>query len=402
MEVTICGQSAWQYWRTPPLLRDAEIDKEALRAWWAADPGRKTRVPWPSARRRKNMRRSEELIDSRMLGELKGVSLPVHVLVDNRAGTCKSDLVVHHRTIREDLLKHRTSLGGDLYVLSPEASLCYQPANGDVMASAKKMFEACGIFSLVPQCLRLAYVQKCLVEEGVLTRDFFGSDGIYGYSDERGKTLPFADPEGEAIGWTPAFDRFDRVGDLWKRPPLTSVDNLAVMLEHFEAGPRNPQRRALSLVRNGAGSPAEVYANLLLCSGNAAGGESWGSPELNRRVPLSAEARALSHMDYCIADALWKENRSILEVLGEAYHADREGYRVASGRTAALECMGYSVAELPYNQMSNLELFDAVLPSLANKLGFSLCNRTVGFLERRNSLHASLFGTTYEQESAGF
>lgn len=61
--------------------------------------------------------------------------------------------------------------------------------------------------------------------------------------------------------------------------------------------------------------------------------------------------------------------------------------------------MGYSVGELLYAQMADLEMLDAVLPSLAEKLGFGLENRTPAFLKRRQTMHEHLFGIPFEQDS---
>lgn len=82
----------------------------------------------------------------------------------------------------------------------------------------------------------------------------------------------------------------------------------------------------------------------------------------------------------------------ILEVHGEAFHADREGFRQGYGRTAALESMGYAVAELTYAQMADYHALETLMPVLAAKLGMPLKPRTAAFIKRRKHLHGELFG----------
>ena len=53
--------------------------------------------------------------------------------------------------------------------------------------------------------------------------------------------------------------------------------------------------------------------------------------------------------------------------------------------------MGYVVAELSWDQLADLEKLDYVVPSLAEKLGFRLQERTVSFIKRRKKLHDQLF-----------
>lgn len=122
------------------------------------------------------------------------------------------------------------------------------------------------------------------------------------------------------------------------------------------------------------------------------GGEGWPWPSLNRRIDFTSEVRAVSGSAYCVADLLWVDQRVDIEVNGMAYHADAQGFTRESGRRAALEAMGYTVLEIAYRQMADLESLDIMMETFAQRLGFPLRTRTVEFIERRRRLHKSLFG----------
>lgn len=390
----ISGISAWQYWRTPPVLRDVEIDEQSALAPAPLGAGLDSTLICPRA----NAREIDREVCGRVLTDLKGVSLPLHVMVEEGSRGIRPDgLTIAHRLPKNLPAGSIVPLGGGVKVLSVEATICSLSHSLDAVQLAKVMCEACGIFTLAPQNERVDLVLRKMRDEKLFSKDSFGQDGIYGFCDETGRPLSFTDDWGNPLPWTPRFDRRDRYTGLWKRPPLTSVEDLELYIDRCGAfGPRHAIWKALGMSANGAASPAEVLAYLLLCSGAWNGGESWGSPDLNRRVIYTRNAAKLAHGSFCIGDMLWAGQKKDLEIQSDSYHADKLGYRFYSGRTAALESMGYTVKELLYEQMADLELFDAALPSLAKDLDMPLQPRSVAFLRRRNELHERLFRAPYE------
>lgn len=393
--VVICDISAWQYWRTPPVVREGWLDAALLdQMLSAASLDREILKPL-----RANAREAERLIRWRLLADLKGLSLPVHVMVDVRESRHASEILRVHeypRNLPADML---VDLGNGLYVMPPELSASLGMRKTDVVTMAKRMFEACGLFSIIPSNPRIQLVLNDLLSRGVLAALSSRGDGIYGYSDSNGRRQGFLDQEGEALPWSPTFDRTARLTDMWKRAPLTSTDAIAASLDRLEGVRGLPMaRRALALARDGAASPEEVRAYLLLCSGWRVGGESWGTPDLNRRVDFTPEARLLARRSFAVADCLWMEPKVDLEVQGMAFHADDQGFLVASGRRTALESMGYTVLEINHEQMADLEKFDAMLPSMARAVGYPLQPRTGAFLQRRDKLHRALFGLPYDPQ----
>lgn len=298
--------------------------------------------------------------------------------------------------------EHLVDLGGGLHVLSPAAAIALQPrrCGDDLLAEsvllAKLMFEATGIFALPPKNARMRLVTSELVSAGVLTKGAFEGIGVYGHCDARGRPCGSLHRSGLDMPWCPSFDRHGALTDMWKRPPLTNLEAIGEALRSLGlTSGRSHRSRALMMAVEGAASPAEVKAVMLLCCGRRYGGEGLPRPVLNREVVYSPEAAMLAHARRCFPDVLWQQTAGVLEVQGEAFHADEGGFRQVSGRTAALECMGYSVAELLYEQMKSLELFDALLPTLMRKLGHELHGRAPAFLRARNRLHEELFDRPY-------
>lgn len=392
MAIIICNISAWQYWRTPPLLRDVEIDVRSAPLPAPMGCGLNSEL----LNSRKDAREADQKIQSRLLTELKAVVPPVHVMVEDSCGLRPSRFTVPHAIPKLLSPSDTVSLGAGLYVLTPEATLCLMGSSFGSAQLAKMICEACGIFALVPQTERLCCVVNELVESQVLVPETFKYKGIYGYSDSKGIPLGGLDDYGEPLDWIPSFNRRGQITDLWKRPALTNIEHIKACADRLGIGKRNNLRKALEMSANGAASPAEAKAYLMLCSGALNGGESWGRPDLNRRVYFTPEASKLAHQSFCIADMFWPSHKADLEVQGEEYHADDLGFKLETGRNAALESMGHAVAELTYEQMADLDLWDTILPTLAAKTGFGLSRRTSTFLKRREELHFELFGKDFE------
>lgn len=130
---------------------------------------------------------------------------------------------------------------------------------------------------------------------------------------------------------------------------------------------------------------------MLLCLPPRYGGEHLETPYLNRRINYSPLARCMTDGESCVADLVWPDRKVIIEANGFKFHADRMGFLEMTGRTSALESMGYTVVDITYGQMADLTQFDVKLDRIASALGLNLRKRTREFLEKRNELHAALF-----------
>lgn len=391
--VVISGLSAWEYWRTPPQLRDAWMDPALLQAWHPNDP----QTALLTEPLRANAREEERLVKNRLLSDLKGISTPVDIISNSTARRPSRLIHARRRPVwleKEDVC----DLGNNLYILSPAATMIDLCKRLDTLALAKLMFEACGIFTIPPQNSRIELTINDLCTRGAISAQLSKREGLAAYLDEKGRPCCDYTPDGvEERSWQPVFTRSGTMSDMWKRPPLCTPDQLRESVRsHANARSIAKAAQAYSAILPGAASPAEVFAILLLCADPSMGGEGWDRPRLNQRIALSKEAANLAHQHSCVADAYWPANKSILEVHGETFHADELGFRLDYGRSAGLESMGFTVAEITYEQLASLERLDTMLPALAKKLGFEPHPKNPSFLKRRSDLHEALFGTPYE------
>lgn len=391
--VVICGLSAWEYWRTPPQVRDGWMDPVFLQERYRGDADVETLLQ-PV---RVNAREGHRSIRQRLLSDLKGLSLPVEVMVDS--GNRNPDAYMRPCRLPKGFdPSDARDLGGGLYVLTPPALMLSLATRLDRVSLLKLAYEACGIFTICPCNKRVDLVLSDLEARGVISPEVSRRESIAGYIDERGMVLGDYDAAGEEHrAWQPAFSSAGKLTDIWKRPPLCTVDELR---RQAQSGAGQRGRRALLGILDdvlpGAASPLEVYAALLLCARRWVGGEELGRPDLNRRIVFDADSRALAHQAACYADQLWREAGGILEIQGIEYHVDAHGDRGGYGRTLALESMGHAVVEVTYDQLSDLEKLDSLLSVIARRFGLGLKPRTTPFLRRREALHRALFTHPYE------
>lgn len=347
---------------------------------------------------RSNARPAEGIIGDRLASDLKGVATPIHVFVGNTQSRRSSPLLAPHRMpawLHDDDM---VDLGGGLAVLSPQATIASLAKGANRFELMLVMFEFAGLYSQFSETARSAATLNELVSQGVITSESQQAqkDHVRAYYDTRGVPVRFTDSHGKSLPWELSFDRFGRPAGLWKRPPLlTSADLVRFANGLHEAPGGRTMRAAAPHVLNGSGSPLETRAAMQLCLPVTSGGEGWSAPFLNRRIDFSPEASDLAHQDYCIADQLWADALVDLEVHGQAFHADKQNFFIATGRKPALESMGFTVIELTYEQLSNLDLYDTIVSALAKKLDVKPAKRTPAFLRRRSKLHEALYGKPF-------
>lgn len=386
--VVLAGLSAWEYWRTPPLLRDAFFgDKSVL------PEGRDGSFPMPELPgERRSWHRIANMLNERRVGILKGVTLPMHVLVEygcNRRKTAGIELRSIPKWLPLNLLE---DLGGGLFVLPVELAAMHDAKSRGVAKVALDLYEACGIYSSIPDTPALASAIRLARDAGAISPEASRRSAVAHHRDAQMRLVSQYDDAGEPREWMPAFDRFGEPSGIWKHPPLTTLERIRQVRQRVAGMPGGTEvDRALGCVLEGAASPAEARACLLLCSGTFLGGEEWPKPQLNVRIAYAEEARRLAGARSCVADALWPDG-NILEVHGEAFHADRAGFRSGFGRTAALESMGHTVAEVTYSQLADYDQLETIIPVIAAKFGYRLKQRTPAFIKRRKRLHEVLFG----------
>ena len=121
---------------------------------------------WSILRQRKNARDVARHLCCRLLGELKGLSLPVRVLTDEVSATAKTALF-HASRMRDDLPREDLiNLGGELYVTTIERTLldcAYRLSPVQLMV---RLFEACGTYAVPPAVPRVRCAVNMLLASG--------------------------------------------------------------------------------------------------------------------------------------------------------------------------------------------------------------------------------------------
>ena len=389
--VIITGKSAWEYWRTPPLIRDSVLDQEEV--LMRIPTNSKLAIALCEGVSRSRAPKLASRLRGRLLTDLKGIHLPIHAASDESGYVCKSSLL-HVRKMSVQRLKERAyPLGNDIYVSSPEQAITQMVSESTRIKTLQLIYEACGSYAVfAPNLQSQLAIQAIEHELSPLGWEALDTLGAPHYADADGARSHLVTEQDEHLLWKPCLDRNKKLTTLWRRPAISSAQSF----KEFSLSARylHGLRRIRELtpyIIDGSASPIETNMVLICCLPPHMGGEEWEHPILNMRIDLSPAAQKLSYTTYCIGDQVWPNIKLIIEENGEAYHSDRDGFALASGRRAALEAMGYIVQEINYRQMSDPEQLDQILLTIAEKAGFGSQPRTPAFIKSRYELCHDLF-----------
>ncbi len=389
--IVIYGLSALEYHATAPILRLAVIPEELASTPPPMGCGLEKRL----LRQRKNARDVARHLCGRLLGELKGLSLPVRVLTDEVSATAKTALF-HASRMRDDLPREDLiNLGGGLYVTTIERTLLDCACRLSPVQLMVKLFEACGTYAVPPADPRVRCAVNMLLASGEITPEHPSGERprIFEFYDAKGRRVLPYEAQADSLPWELCFDTRGRPTRLWRRPPLTSKGRIARYIDGVgHTRGVAPLRHVLGNVIDGSASPLETEVLLMLCGSKWIGGEGWEEPWVNRRLDFPLNIRALSGQGYAIPDQMWLDRGIIFECQGKAFHADEQGFEVRNGRRAGLEALGFEVREITDAQVRNLEIWDAMLEGFSRALDMPLRKRTPAFLRRRDELRGELFG----------
>ncbi len=392
--IVISGNSAFAWWRTPPIIRDTALPADALKITPTLSQELKSLLLRPS---RQNEGAVTEPLRSRILSDLKGIPLPIEVCTDEFKRHKPTPLyTVRHANV-ETLKPYLVNLGGGLYVANPELAIVQMMNRVSDIEALSMLYEATGIYAIFkPTPLVSIAIDLIERELGTACWEAASKNRISAYWDECGSRCPMPASEDDTAGWTPCLNRTGTMTTLWKRPPITTHERFELEIARMKyLGGLKRARRLAPFIVEGAGSPLETNMVMIICLPPELGGEGWRIPYLNRRIALSPSAQLLSGSSFCVGDQVWPDSKLVLEENGKEYHADRDGFAEHSGRRAALESMGYIVQEITYAQMSHYEQLEAILLSIATQFGFSLQPRTPAFIRKRKGLLSLLFPPRY-------
>ena len=360
MDVTVCGTTAYQYWRTPPIVRLLAVATEAdelllkyvseveLTAFRAEMVER-----LPFARSCAVSRRTQGN-DLRVVREACPLLAPS---TDGPIELLAQDPKQRHvsQITRYALWQSSLPIGSvrqeasDLNVTSPSFTLLQLASRASLVRMVLLASELCGDYAVYKAPRHVAALLQRMAE-----RD----------------RLPVVD------GWRPCLGPGKKISDLWSRPSLVSPDELEGMM--FEADFRRGRKTmadALTLLKPHAASPFETQAGVLLGFSRRRGGEGYGDFTFNERIELSSSAKLLAQREYCVCDLYWSNGLDV-ECQSAMFHEDGDSFLSDSDRTAALRAVGINVLPLTYAQLKDPYRFEAFSYAVARALDLPWRDKT--------------------------
>ena len=322
MDLTLCGQSAFYYYRIPP---------QVLGLYPAISLGNIDR-------------RCCGLGSHAVVKDL--LHAPLHRLVFTRAQSGSRSLFKSHLLTQEPPPGsfRQTEHGFD--VTSPEftlLSLATQVSRNQLLMAC---YEMCSSFAVFTPCER---TQQQL-DEAI--------------------SLKFIPPD---CGWKRIVDTKGNDTILWKRAPLLSAADIAAFAKQA-AGLRGVKqlRWAAERMAGQTASPFEVQTSMLVSLPRDEGGLGIGITN-NARIPLSEAARSLYDKTCCYADILIESVTDsmgvILECQGRSAHDSEAASLSDAERTTALTSMGYDVIQITYGQIKDKRSFGNLAELIHKKAG---------------------------------
>lgn len=322
MDLTLCGQSAFYYYRIPP---------QVLGLYSAISLGNIDR-------------RCCGLGSHAVVKDL--LHAPLHRLVFTRAQSGSRSLFKSHLLTQEPPPGsfRQTEHGFD--VTSPEftlLSLATQVSRNQLLMAC---YEMCSSFAVFTPCER---TQQQL-DEAI--------------------SLKFIPPD---CGWKRIVDTKGNDTNLWKRAPLLSAADIAAFAKQA-AGLRGVKqlRWAAERMAGQTASPFEVQTSMLVSLPRDEGGLGIGITN-NARIPLSEAARSLYDKTCCYADILIESVTDsmgvILECQGRSAHDSEAASLSDAERTTALTSMGYDVIQITYGQIKDKRSFGNLAELIHKKAG---------------------------------
>lgn len=373
VETTICGASAFRFWRTPPIVLqlsaypddDSTLSKlvgqetlgqlrlelaETSPISASCSHGPSWRTAGTDARR----------IRDALPMFMPWAQAPVDVLVREHR-LCHASSLVHPCLWSADLpFGSAIQLADEINVTSAAFTMLQLASQVNLVNTMLMASELCGSFSVYkpPRCI--AKTLQDLIDQN---------------------RLPVID------GWRPSLSN-GKLTSLWTRPPLIQPSDLLEIatISDSRRGCRRLQKAA-ALIKANAASPFEVQAALLMGLPRAQGGEGYAGLRLNEEVRLSAEARLLAGRDRCYCDLYW-DNGLDIECQSAQHHDNAESYISDADRTAALQLMGINVLPVTYGQLNDPRRFEALSHVVCRAHGMRWRPKTQKELEASSTLRS--------------
>lgn len=198
-----------------------------------------------------------------------------------------------------------------------------------------------------------------------------------------------------SYGWRRMVDANGNKTNLWRRPPLISLDGLRAYVPQI-TGMRGAKRfsAAAASITGATASPFEAQASMVLGMGRRRGG--WGLDlENNVEIPLSRSARLISGTVRRFADIIVTgptgEQAAIIECQGQAFHGTAEARIADSDRTTALQSMGHQVIQVTHAQIRDQRKCEIVVRLIERMIGVGHREKTALQKEREERMRREIF-----------
>lgn len=375
MDTVLCGSTAYQYWRTPPivhLLAAAPEDHPALRFLIDSDELQAFRALLDSRTQFacgcvgpawRNVREESKTIREYHRFLAPFAELPVDILVYDSRDRRASSIVEPWLWSVDMPFGSMTNIVDDLYVTSPAFTLLQLASKTGLVRTVLLASELCGTYAVYQPPAPVAELLNKLAV--------------------RGKLRSFG-------GWKPGIDANGQLTGLWSRDPLLTPQDLLEIAD--VASPQRGCKRlcqAAELVMPMAASPFETQAGILLGFSRRRGGEGYTGCAHNVRVDLSRDAKLVAQRGYCSCDLYWPDGLDI--ECQSAQHHDNEGSFLSDAdRSAALELMGVKVLPLTYAQLKDEDRFAAFSAAVAHARGIKLAPKTAAQAKAAENLRAEV------------
>ncbi len=353
MDTLICGSTAYQFWRTPPivlLMAAGPSDDSTLQKLMTEDEltafrmDLLERLPFLKACSVPKSRIGDDFKAIRDVSPLLAPSaeLPLKVLVHDPKLRRPSSLLKPSVCTSELPAGFTRALSDDVSIASPELALLQLASRASLAHTVLMASELCGSFAIYRAPAPIAAKLQELIGSG----------------------RPIA-----IDGWKPCLSPSGRIGELWQRPPLTTPNELLRLAELSDSRfGASRLRQAAELLKPDAASPFEVQAGVMLGFSRRRGGEGFGNFTHNEKAELSRDAKLLAGRSHCFCDLFWPDGLDV-ECQSVQFHDTDESFISDSNRTAALSLMGIRVLPLTFEQLRRPDNFEAFSSAVALALG---------------------------------
>ena len=313
MKVYIGYQSALEYWR----IRRTLPDNSALRK-------RNTVLP-------NNPPTTEQVRSS-------GLTLPLHILLNNRNNRWKS------KTMKQHVFSGETPVGfflggeNELEVSSPE--LCFLQMAGHLpLAGLIELgYELCGTYSMPME----------------------------------------GDPNVPLRGF-------------YQRQPMTNIKKLSNFAARLPGvkGQKNATYALRYILENSA-SPMETKLSIILTLPYRLGGFAFSKPKMNMHIVPSKTEERFSGKAYYTCDLFWPDHDLAVEYDSDLYHTGSTHIADDSKKRNTLTLMGITVITVTTQQFYNNSEFEKVVRVLAKRMGKRLEFKKPDFAAAHSKLRNQL------------